>query len=180
MKLLRLHPIVDIFTAVSRMNPRHPRQNLLMVNLLINVFINLLFLDSNKPVGCGPDLFPGRLLKGGGRSGTGTSDDGEVPKGQQEFLLWVIDQSLEIWISALAAAPIIAAIAQLFTVEENLKTKLKSTPYSFRTYVWYLHEIKINRKYFAGQVFNNMCTLTICQYIWNFGNTNPDALLSAL
>jgi len=73
----------------------------------------------------------------------------------------VVDQALYILIAAVVAAPIVSGVAYLFELEEGLKEKLKSTPFSFRNAVWYREERKINKKYFVGHFLTVLFTIAI-------------------
>jgi len=57
----RFHPVLDFITVSGPMFPRHAKWNVVMLNLLMNAFVNCLFLNLNPAVitGCGPDMSVG-------------------------------------------------------------------------------------------------------------------------
>jgi len=89
-----LHPIPNLIKEFGRVNPRHPRWNMLMVNLLMQVFINLLWLEAIPQTGCGPSVR--RLLgdegenKGDYQAYLSQQDEAVTP----ELIMFVVDRAV--------------------------------------------------------------------------------------
>jgi len=83
-------------------------------------------------------------------------------------------------LAALVAVPILSAVALLFTVDGGVKQRLKYTPFSFRTEVWYNEEKKMRKKYVLGYIINNFMTTMLSYYLWNIGNIKPLGLITGV
>lgn len=152
--MLELHPVCNLFIVTGRLNPRHPRWNLVTNNLLMCVFLNFLWLEAIAEV-----------------KGNQTDDT----KDDAGMMATIVDQALFSWMAAVVAAPIISGLAQLFYTEKStLRQKLRKAPYSFKNLIYYDHENKFNHLQFWRQLINNIFTLSICYYIWNVGNDSQD------
>jgi len=71
-------------------------------------------------IGCGPEL---------------NASAGEGFFSNQMFQ-WVVDQALFIWLAAMIASLIISFMQFTFRIDDNIKVKLRRTPFSFRNMVW--------------------------------------------